>query len=268
MSKSTFFWGIILVLVGILLLLNSLGILAVNVWSLIWPLALIAFGLWLLWGVLLGGQAAGVEEATIPLEGAGRARVRIQHGAGRLDVDSSAGSGELVSGTFGGGLEHRLRQEGDLLDVEMRTPPGHFPFFMMPWSWGRGGPLDWSFGLNGEVPLSLDLQTGASDARLDLSDLRVTDLRLQTGASATRLTLPANAGQTRAEIHSGAASVSIRVPEGVAARIRIKSGMAGIAVDRDRFPRSGDTYQSPDYETAPNRVDLYVETGVGSVDVR
>jgi hypothetical protein len=139
---------------------------------------------------------------------------------------------------------------------------------MTPWHWGRGGPLDWSFGLNGEVPLSLDLQTGASDARLDLSDLRVSDLRLQTGASATRLTLPANAGQTRAEVHSGAASVSIRVPEGVAARIRIKSGMAGIAVDRGRFPRTGDTYQSPDYETAPNRVDLYVETGVGSVDVR
>jgi len=268
MSRSTFFWGIILVLAGILLLLNSLGILAVNVWSLIWPLALIAFGLWLLWGIFLGRSEAGAEEATIPLEGAGRARVRIQHGAGRLDVDSSAGSGELVSGTFRGGLERRVKREGDALTVEMHTPPHHFPFFMMPWSWGPGGPLDWSFGLNGEVPLSLDLQTGASDARLDLAELRVTDLRLQTGASATRLTLPANAGHTRAEVHSGAASVSIRVPEGVAARIQIKSGMAGIAVDRDRFPRSGDTYQSPDYETAPNRVDLYVETGVGSVDVR
>ena len=268
MNRSTLFWGIILILAGILLLLNSLGILAVNVWSLIWPLALIALGLWLLWGILLGGQAAGVEEATIPLEGAGRALVRIQHGAGRLNVDSSAGPGELVSGTFGGGLEHRAKREGDLLDVEMRTPRSQAPFFMMPWHWGPGGPLDWSFGLNGEVPLSLDLQTGASDARLDLSDLRVSDLRLQTGASATRLTLPANAGQTRAEVHSGAASVSIRVPEGVAARIRIKSGMAGIAVDRGRFPRTGDTYQSPGYETAPNKVDLYVETGVGSVDVR
>jgi hypothetical protein len=33
-------------------------------------------------------------------------------------------------------------------------------------------------------------------------------------------------------------------------------------------PRTGDTYQSPEYDTATNRVDLYVETGVGSVDVR
>jgi hypothetical protein len=267
MSKSNLFWGLILILLGVLLLLNSLGLLSVNVWSLIGPLALIAFGLWVLWGVFVGSPSAETEEATISLEGAGRARVRIRHGAGRLHVDGSAGPGELVAGTFGGGLDHRVRREGDRLDVEMRTPPHSFPFLMMPW-WGLRGGLDWSLGLNSEIPLSLDLETGASDARLDLAGLRVTDLRLQTGASATRLTLPASAGHTRAEIHSGAASVSIRVPEGVAARVRIKSGLAGITVDRSRFPRTGDTYQSADYDTAPNRVDLDVETGVGSVDVR
>jgi len=30
----------------------------------------------------------------------------------------------------------------------------------------------------------------------------------------------------------------------------------------------GDVYQSADYGTAPNKVDVNVETGVGSVDVR
>ena len=268
MRRSTLFWGVILVLFGILLLLNSLGILTVNVWGMIWPLILIAVGLGILWGILVGDPTAGVEEATIPLEGAGRARVRVQHGAGRLQVDSSAGPGELVTGTFRGGLAHRVRRDGDALDVEMRTPPHNLPFFMMPWNWGRRGGLDWSVGLNSEIPISLSLETGASDVRLDLADLRVTELRLQTGASATRLTLPANAGHTRAEIHSGAASVSVRVPSGVAARIRAKSGMAEVKIDRNRFPRTGDTYQSPDYDTASNKVDLYVETGVGSMDIR
>ena len=268
MNKSTWFWGLILILAGILLLLNSLGVITVNVWGLIWPLALIALGLWILWGVFLGGPAMETEEVTIPLEDATAARVHIRHGAGRLDVDASAGPEELLSGTFGGGLERRVGRDGDTLDVDMRTPPRNFPFFMTPFHWGPRATLDWTFGLNGDIPLTLNLETGASDARLDLTDLRVTDLRLQTGASATRLTLPANAGHTRAEIHSGAASVTIRVPSGVAARVRIKSGMAGITVDRGRFPRTGDAYQSADYDTAPNKVDLYVETGVGAVDVR
>ena len=268
MRKSTLFWGGVLVLVGVLLLLNNLGILDVDVWSLVWPLLLIALGMWTLWGVVFGRPSVETEEVTIPLAGAARAHVSVYHGAGRLHVDADAGPDELMSGTFGGGLERRVRRDGDTLDVEMRVPARGFPGFALPWMWGSGHGLDWSFGLNGEVPLSLNLETGANDMRLDLSDLRVTDLRLQTGASATDLTLPANAGHTRVNMSSGAASVIVRVPSGVAARIRVGGGLAGITVDRNRFPRVGGVYQSADYDTAPNKVDVDIETGVGSVDVR
>jgi hypothetical protein len=268
MRKSSLFWGGILIVIGALLLLNNLGVLDVNLWSLIWPLFLIALGLWILWGFVAGPRSVEAKEVAIPLEGAGRARVRIRHGAGRLHVSTGAGPGELVTGTFGGGLDYRMRRDGDMLDVEMRVPSDGFPPFFMPWNWGPGGALDWSFGLNSEIPLSLDLETGASDTRLDLTDLRVTDLRLKTGASATDLTLPANAGHTRVDIGAGVASVNIRVPSGVAARIRVKGGLAAITVDQNRFPRMGDTYQSTDYDTAPNKVDIDIETGVGSIDVR
>lgn len=268
MRRSALFWGGILILVGILLLLDNLGVLAVDVWSLVWPLCLIAFGLWVLWGVLFGRPSAETEEVTIPLEGAGQARVRIHHGAGRLRVDGSAGPGELVTGTFGGGLDYRVTRDGEALDVRMRMPPHGFPFFVMPWSWGPGGALDWSAGLSGEIPLELVLETGASDTRLDLTDLHVIDLRLQTGASATDVTLPANAGHTRVKIEAGAASVIVRVPSGVAARIRAGGGLASVNVDQDRFPREGGVYRSPDYDTALNRVDLDIETGVGLIAVR
>ena len=268
MRRNTVFWGGIFILIGAMLLLNNLGVLAVNVWTLIGPLFLIVLGLWVLGRVLAGPRSIETEEVAIPLEGARRARVRIRHGAGRLHVSAGAGPDQLAAGTFGGGLDYRMRTDGDRLDVEMRVPSDGFPRFFMPWMWGSGGALDWSFGLNGEIPLSLELETGASETRLDLADLRLTDLRLQTGASATDLTLPANAGHTRAEIRAGAASVNIRVPSGVAARIRVKGGLAGITVDRSRFPRTGDVYQSADYDTAPNKVDVDIETGLGSIDVR
>lgn len=266
MRRGNLFWGVILVLVGALLLLGNF--LDVSVWSLIWPLFLVALGLWILWGIVTGPRSVEAEEVAIPLDGATQAHVRIRHGAGRLHVDASAGPGELAAGTFSGGLDRQVKRDGDTLDVEMRVPAGGFPRFAMPWRWGPGGALDWSFGLNGEISLSLDLETGASDTRLDLTDLRVTDLRLQTGASATDLTLPANAAHTRAEIRAGAASVTVRVPSGVAARIRVGGGLAGITVDKNRFPRTGDVYQSVDYDTAPSKVDVDIETGVGSIDVR
>jgi hypothetical protein len=141
MGKSGLFWGAILIFVGALLLFNNLGIFNVNVWSLIGPLFLIALGLWSLWGVFVGPRAAEAEEVTIPLEGAGRARLHIRHGAGHLRIDAGAGGGELVAGTFGGGLDYHLRQEGGTLAVDMRVPAGGFPHIIAPWTWMRGRGL-------------------------------------------------------------------------------------------------------------------------------
>jgi hypothetical protein len=54
----------------------------------------------------------------------------------------------------------------------------------------------------------------------------------------------------------------------VAARIFVKSGLSGITVDQARFNRIGENYESPDYATAANKMEINVETGVGSVDIR
>jgi hypothetical protein len=69
-------------------------------------------------------------------------------------------------------------------------------------------------------------------------------------------------------VESGVAAVNVRIPEGVAARISVESGLAGISVDPARFPRAGNFYQSADFETAVHRADIMVRTGVGSVDIR
>lgn len=265
MRKGTIFWGVIIILIGAVLLVNNF--VKVDIGRLIWPLLMIVLGVWVLWGVFAGPRSFETEEASIPLEGVQQARVRIRHGAGRLQVAAGAGSGTLASGTFGGGLKQRVTRQGDTLEVEMRVRTGG-PIFASPWMWGPGRTLDWSVDLNSDVPLSLDVESGASDTRLDLTDLQVTDLRVQTGASSTSIKMPAGAGHTTVNVGAGAASVSICVPEGVAARIQVKSGLVGISVDKRRFPRVGGVYQSEDYDTATNRADIRIETGVGSVDVR
>jgi hypothetical protein len=138
-----------------------------------------------------------------------------------------------------------------------------FPIF-----WSPGYTLDWSFSLNRSVPITLEMETGANESRIDLSELMVTDLRLKSGASSTEVTLPANAGFTRVQISSGAAEMKVNVPTGVAARVRYRGGLSSINVDPNRFPRFGDVYQSADYDTAPNKAEIDVEMGVGSVTIR
>jgi len=265
MRRGSFFWGSILVLIGLIYLLDTMGVfrnLNINIWSLIWPIILIAFGLWMLFGTVLRGSTK-TEHVNISLEGASSARLRLVHGAGRLRINAGAGPGDLVEGDFGGGLESKTRREGDNLDVTMRMPDQFYP-----WIWGSGSLLDWTFGLNCDIPLSLDIKTGASETSIDLTDLQVKDLKLQTGASSTTVTLPVKAGYTRVDIESGVASTNIRLPSGVAARISAHGGLSSINVDTTRFPRQGDLYQSSDYDSASNKVEVKIQTGVGSIDIR
>lgn len=261
MRRDTIFWGVILIAAGLLFLLNNLGILAVDVWDLLWPLFLIALGAWILYGYL-ARPGVESEHVQVDLEGAAEARLHVRHGAGRLHVYPGAAPGNLLEGTFGGGLDLSKTRTGDRLNLELRVPSRAFPFF-----WGSRTGMDWSFGLSREAALSLIFDTGANEAQIDLSQLQVKEFVLNSGASSTRVTLPEAAGSTRAEVKSGVASVYLRVPEGVAARIRVQGGLASIQVDTRRFPQSGQYYQSPDYESAANRVDILAETGVGSIEI-
>ncbi len=258
MRRRELFWGCVLIIAGLLFLLGNLF--HFDVWTVLWPLFLIALGGRILWGALRKANVITGDALVIPLEDADEARIKVRYGAGQLLIHGDVGAGELLNGTFGGGLEREIHREGQRLHVVLRSPRGE-------WPWTPGG-RDWSVGLSDAIPLSLDVVVGASDACLDLTGLRVTELRLRTGASSTEVRLPAHAGHTRVSIKAGVASLSLLVPEGVAAHIQTKGGLAAITVDRVRFPQTEGAYRSPDFETAENRVEIEVETGVGSVDIR
>jgi len=66
--------------------------------------------------------------------------------------------------------------------------------------------------------------TGANETVLDLTDLRITELQVHTGASATKVSLPTNAGYTRVTCEGGAASFELRIPSTVAAESGIAAG--------------------------------------------
>jgi hypothetical protein len=208
------------------------------------------------------GRAAPVpERLAVPLDGATDAEVKVAFGAGHLRI-GGAGPGMLVDGDYAGGV--RLERGGGPGRVRLSppTPPSG-------WTWDRA-PYTWTMGLTAEVPLRLRVESGAADAELDLSTLRLVELRLRTGASDTTITLPAAAGFTRVDAEGGAASIRFRVPEGVAARIRSSIALGSTDVDPVRFPRNaaGSAWESPGFEGAPNRVEIEVRGGIGSVSVR
>ncbi|HOT91057.1 MAG TPA: DUF5668 domain-containing protein [Anaerolineae bacterium] len=265
MYNKRLFWGVILVVIGGLLLLDNLGVLAplrISFKQLLFPLALIGFGAWILWASTHAQAAFATQEVSIPLE-ADEAQVNIDFGGGELIVAGRASAATLLSGTFDG-VEYHVTSENGVQRVHLTSPLLNFPRL----NFGMATPRRWAMALNPDVRLSLGIKTGACDVRLDLRELRVSRLTVETGASSTHIIAPAHAGYTEIRGSSGAASISVEVPEGVAACIHVAGALSSISVDQGRFPHVGGEYRSPDYETAPNKVDIKLEGGVGTFSVR
>ncbi|MBM3143899.1 MAG: hypothetical protein FJ010_02795 [Chloroflexi bacterium] len=267
MNRSSIFWGMVFVVLGGLLLLENFAILSFSVWKLFWPTLVILLGLWVLWQSRYGGEALETESASIPLEGVDEAHIAMHHGAGDLRIHGGAPVTELLSGTFDGGVQQISKRSGNRLDVILKVPIRGFPFMVFPWFFSPGNRICWDVAIHPHIPISLEVRSGANDARLDLTDTRVTSLALHTGASATQVHLPARVEHSRVKVEAGAASVEMYVPEGVAARLEVDGGLLNLDVDQTRFPKTGKVYQSPDFDTAPYRVEIKVDAGAGSISV-
>ncbi len=254
-----FTWPVAWIVVGVILLLSTTGSIGQGPAELIaeyWPWALVVLGIWFVIGAVVPAGRGLTETLALPLAGAPDAGIRIRFGAGDLATRPAA-AGQLVDGEFVGGVIHRLVGPGRV-ELEQDTRYG------LPW---LERPSRWTVGLTAEVPLDLRIDAGASRAVLDLRELRVRTLELKTGASETRVLLPRAAGATTVRAQAGAATLTLDVPAGVAARIRSRMALGSTQVDQTRFPPSAGGYESPDYATAPNRVEIDVQGGVGSLRI-
>ena len=120
-----------------------------------------------------------------------------------------------------------------------------------------------------QVPsVSIDLDTGASNLTLDLTDLKVSNLMVSGGAVDLEILAPRDAGHVNIDIDVGAANVDVVIPDLVGARIDADLGLSGLSVDESRFPKSGDVYVSSNFDAAANRVYLEIDAGASSVDIR
>jgi hypothetical protein len=283
--------AIILIAVGVLLLLQTTGVVAWDVWASLWrfwPVILIVIGINILLGrrapavaaaialLLLGGVIAGaiVMHSTgvgrvasaedVPLGSTKAANVSVKFGAGDLTIAAlPIQSPLLMQGAFntpGGAAQVTTSSAGDHTSVRVRSPNARW--------FGSTASAQWQITLNQAVQIALELDAGAADLNLDLRDLKVTALDIDVGASDLELILPAYAGHLTMNVNAGASDITLTVPDGVAARVTRTSGVASFTVDTQRFPQSGNRYESPDFASATNRADIQMTVGAASVRIR
>jgi len=285
MSPGRVIPAAVLIIVGALLLLNNFGLLPWEMWRhlwRLWPVLLIALGIHIVVGkryprlgalliiaLILGSAVAsatllplipapGAKSLSLPREGVSEAAVKLGFGAGELYMEAlPSASPNLLEAEFTGRPARVDRKKsGGKLFLELHPVR----------SVERSG--EWRLKFHPELPLKLELRVGAARAVLDLEALKVNYLKLEAGAGSIALTLPRRAGNVRATVRAGAADIKVTIPQGVAARIKVRQALGTVDVDRERFPRRGDYFISPDFDRATDRADLTIEGGLASIEVR
>jgi hypothetical protein len=286
---------LLLIGIGVIFLLHRMDLLTVNFWDLIfrlWPILLIAVGIDLLiarrsiWGsllaliliiaVMLGGfYLLGVQPGTSltaetireSLGEATEAELSVNPGIGFLRIHAlDVGVRDLIDGRIQTASRERLAKEidreSDVVEITLRSSDGWW--FPTVGAWGEDRL--WDLGLNPAVAWDLDLDLGLGRHDLQLGGLNLTSLKLNMGIGQNTITLPEE-GNFRGRIEGAIGETVLIIPEGMAVRLRLSTGLASRQVPA-AFIQQGDVYTSPGFESAENRAELEIDQAIGSIRVR
>lgn len=280
---------------GVVFLMGNLGYLNVNTWQLVltlWPILLIAIGfdilvgrrsLWLsllgmvviililfgsLWlfgaSISVGGAVTG-EQIQQSLDGANRAIVKIEAGAGELQLGAMNQEGILLTGRIpdfaGNEVRSSYMVEGGVGAYRLREAGGQF---LLP---SRSAQKwVWDLDVTNTVPVQLELAMGAGKIEADLRDMELESVNIALAVGETRVVLPER-GRLNATIKGAIGQIVIIVPRGVGVEIRADKGLANLSTPPN-YTRVGDTYRSPGFASAENQVEIDLSMAIGNISIQ
>jgi hypothetical protein len=198
-------------------------------------------------------------------DGAQSADVFISMGAGDLTVQGGADEKNLMESTISTSnpawrpaIDYSINNSHGNLRI---TQKDHAEKMMFP-----GTLLNrWDIRFNDEIPLSLDVNTGVGDSKLNIGTLNLTALHVKMGTGDQIVDF---SGYSRdgldTEITCGVGDLTVRVPRGMNSRITVDNGIGDISADG--FVKKDGVYRvSGSPYTVTSTTNIHVKQGVGSI---
>lgn len=273
--------------IGIILLLDNLGYLEWDFWQIfrLWPVLLIVWGLEiLLQGRLLGriiiacviliGMVGGLWFMTTgadprtstpieyPRDDATSFVLNLQPKVGSLSIGAATDSANLIGGVvsvprgvhlvedFSGGTRARLRL--DTLPSSRR--------------WWPGQSESWDLRLDNYTLLDILVDQGIGNIDLDLSELRVNQVKTDFGIATTNIALPSS-GNYDIYIDGGIGTILLKVPYEMEVYISVDGGIVTKTFPSS-YTRIDNAWTSPGYDGSENSVNVNMGLGIGTIVVR
>jgi len=192
-----------------------------------------------------------------PLAGMTAGHLRFSRAAAPVTLHADSDMAELFRARLRG-PEPTVTVAGNAIHIEYRG--------VGPFAWRRQSA---DVALNSSIPWQFEVNAGVGNLTADLRGLLVTAVSISGGANRVDLRLPRPSGAVPIHICGGAASVSIKRPDGVAVKAALPDGAVNIQFDERRIEAIGSQtrVQSPDYDGATDRYDVELRGGVARLTV-
>ncbi len=296
MRSGQLFWGFFFLTIGGLYFLTKYDVIVSDfsfVWD-IWPLIFILWGLAVitkhsigrpvvsaLFGIFIGLMAFGLFYnffGTLNIHNKNHrfvserysqefdrnikvAALELNTGAGMVSINGT--TDKLIEGYSRGALgEYDMfyTKDDSSAKVKMNLHKRSLNFF-------RSGLKNYlGLRLNPQPDWDIELNMGAAKAELDLSDYKLRDLQINTGASNLRIKLGDKTERLVVDVEMGAASLTLEVPQNTGCEIHTDMALASKSIQGFTSKGKGH-YITDNFDESSKRILINVKGGVSSITV-
>jgi len=302
-QKSHYFTGVLFITIGALFLLGNLGYIDWSIFKALyylWPLILVAVGVnivfnnhvfvrivtfvllvsaLVVFGINFNGivdhpkwrmnidfdetyETVSYEEAFNDVTTKGELKVNL--GAGNVNIssiDDVLYKAEIPGRIAKAEVNYSKSKKKAIVKIENDKN------FLISPSLFNGDNHTYDIELNENVKWEMDIQTGAVDADLNLQELIVEFIDIDTGAGDLLVKLGDLSDLTEVSIDAGAGDVTIEIPENVGVLADVDGGIHDISLNGGDWIKENDQYKSSNYEEASSKVRINMDLGVGDVNI-
>jgi len=188
-------------------------------------------------------------------------KFKISLGAANINIGTSAEN--LFDAEVPSNVEYKkVDYKDDYEVVEFGFEKNNYSIFNFDNKYQRC-----DFKLNKNVIWDMEIDTGATNGKLDMSELKVKDLSIDTGAANMDLLFGAAYDKTKVEIDAGATTLNVTVPKSSGVRINFEDGLNKTNLKDLDWEKKDGVYESPNYDKAESKIEMDIDMGVSKFNV-
>ncbi len=212
---------------------------------------------------VLGNDDTLSEEIIVEKDKAKELEVELNLGVGEMNI--TGGSDEWITGEieytdkkFKPELSYDL--DGDTGEILVEQEKKINVYF------GRNNEKNvWDLQLNDEVPIRLEVNSGATDTNLTLSGLQLSELSVNAGVGDIDVDLSGEWKESfDVTLETGVGETTVILPKGVGVKVKSEEGV-GSSNYEGLISQGDGVYVNELYEEADVMINIMAETGVGEI---